>query len=179
MSAEKRREQVLGVALSEFAQGGLAGTSTEAIAERAGISQPYLFRLFPTKKDLFIAASRRCIDNVAAAFTSAGKGLAGEDALHAMGVAYGGLIADRDNLLGQLQMYAACDDPEIRACAREGFRKLYHLVQAASGCPPVAMARFFASGMLCNVVAALRLDEIDEPWANALGDPSVMHETSG
>src|SRR2546423_15660739 len=122
---EVRRNQVLAAALAEFAEGGLAGTSTEAIAVRAGISQPYLFKMFGTKRDLFIAASKRCFDNVVQTFVEASHGLAGEAALDAMGAAYMGLIADRENLMGQLQMYAACHDAQVRDCARDGFRQLY------------------------------------------------------
>ncbi len=171
MSADQRRDQVLDAALIEFAQGGLAGTSTDAIAERAGISQPYLFRLFGTKREMFIAAASRCFDNIAEAFAVAADGLAGLDAMRAMGESYHGLIADRDNLLAQLQMYAACGDADIRDCARAGFRKLYNQVSAATGAGPAELALFFARGMLCNVATALQLDEVEEPWAQALRDP--------
>jgi AcrR family transcriptional regulator len=165
-----RRDQVIAAALIEFAEGGLAGTSTEAIAVRAGISQPYLFKMFGTKRDLFIAASKRCFDNVTQTFTEAASGLAGEEALGAMGAAYRGLITDRENLMAQLQMYAACNDLEVRECARDGFRRLYQLVAAISGAPAEELANFFAMGMLCNLSTALSLDEIDEPWAHALAD---------
>jgi AcrR family transcriptional regulator len=168
MDRDERRDQVIAAALVEFAEGGLAGTSTDAIAVRAGISQPYLFKMFGTKRDLFIAASKRCFDNVSQTFTEAADGLAGEAALEAMGAAYTSLIADRANLMCQLQMYAACNDPEVRNCARDGFRKLYHLVERASGAPAEVLAPFFAMGMLCNLSAALSLTEIDEPWAQAL-----------
>lgn len=168
MSAEDRREQVLDAALIEFAEGGLAGTSTESIAARAGISQPYLFRLFSTKKELFVETAQRCFDNIAAAFENAAVGLAGVAAIEAMGKAYMGLIADRSNLLAQLQMYAACDDPEIRDCARAGFKRLYQQVETASGAPVAAIVAFFAAGMLCNVATALQLESVDEPWAQAL-----------
>jgi len=174
MNADQRRDQVLDAALIEFAHSGLAGTSTEAIAERAGISQPYLFRLFGTKRDLFIAAANRCFDNIAEAFATAADGLAGPPAMQAMGESYDGLIADRDNLLAQLQMYAACGDPDVRECARSGFRKLYNQVQVATGATPNAIAMFFATGMLCNVAAALSLDEVDEPWARALRSPDLF-----
>ena len=168
MDPDERRDQVIAAALIEFAERGLAGTSTEAIAVRAGISQPYLFKMFGTKLDLFIAASRRCFENVAQTFTEAAEGLAGEEALEAMGHAYYGLIADRANLMAQLQMYAACNDLQVRDCARDGFRKLYQLVERASGASPEMLAIFFACGMLCNVSTALGLAEIDEPWARAL-----------
>jgi len=179
MSAVDRREQVLRAALAEFARGGLAGTSTEAIAARAGISQPYLFRLFATKRDLFLAAISDCFDNVMDTFTRAAEGLSGAAAMAAMGKSYDGLIADRDNLLGQLQTYAACDDPDVRQAARDGFRRLYRLVHDASGAPPEQMALFFAVGMLCNVTAALQLDEVAEPWARALIDHGSLFGPSG
>jgi AcrR family transcriptional regulator len=172
MDADERRDQVIAAALVEFAEGGLAGTSTEAIAVRAGISQPYLFKMFGTKRELFLEASKRCFDNVTQTFTQAADGLAGEAALEAMGASYRGLIADRENLMGQLQMYAACNDPGVREFARDGFRKLYELVSGISGAPADELARFFAMGMLCNLSAALSLTEIDEPWARALAGVS-------
>jgi AcrR family transcriptional regulator len=168
MDPDQRRDQVVAAALAEFAEGGLAGTSTEAIAVRAGISQPYLFKMFGTKRDLFIAASKRCFDNIAQTFTEASAGLAGQAALDAMGAAYASLIADRENLMGQLQMYAACNDPQVRECAREGFGNLYRLVERMSGASPQTLVPFFAMGMLCNLSAALSLTEVDEPWAQAL-----------
>ncbi len=168
MDPDERRDQVIAAALVEFAEGGLAGTSTEAIAVRAGISQPYLFKMFGTKRDLFLAASQRCFDNVAHTFAQAAEGLAGEEALRSMGAAYISLVADRENLMGHLQMYAACHDVVVRQFARDGFRKLYQLVEQASGAPAEELAKFFAMGMLCNLSAALSLTEIDEPWAQAL-----------
>src|SRR5216117_997720 len=110
MPAAERREMVLEAAVAEFAVRGLAGTSTEDVARRAGISQPYLFRLFPTKKALFLALVDRCFRQVAAAFEAAAADRVGEDALEAMGDAYHELLQDRTLLLLQLQAYAACDD---------------------------------------------------------------------
>jgi AcrR family transcriptional regulator len=174
MSAIDRRQQIISAALEEFALGGLAGTSTEDIATRAGISQPYLFRLFGTKNELFIAAARRCFENVLETFEVASQGLIGEDAMGAMATAYGELIQDRKNLLAQLQMYAACEEPGVRETARDGFRRLYAFVQNAAGAPPEKMLMFFALGMLCNVSAALRLGDVDEPWARNLSDPAGL-----
>jgi AcrR family transcriptional regulator len=172
MDPDERRDQVIAAALVEFAERGLAGTSTEAIAVRAGISQPYLFKMFGTKRDLFIAASKLCFDNVMHTFTNAAQGLAGEEALGAMGAAYRGLITDRENLMGQLQMYAACNDPVVRECARDGFRTIFQLVSGISGAPAEELANFFAMGMLCNLSAALSLNELDEPWAQTLAGDS-------
>jgi len=165
MSASERREQVLDAALAEFAARGLAGTSTEDVARRAGISQPYLFRLFPTKKGLFLALVQRCFERIAETFTAAAGDRVGEDALAAMGEAYHQLLADRTLLLLQLHAYAACDDLDIRAATRAGFKELWLLVERLSGVPYERIASFFGTGMLMNVAAAMDLPAVDERWA--------------
>jgi AcrR family transcriptional regulator len=170
-SAEVRREEILEAAMKEFAYGGLHGTSTEKIAVRAGISQPYLFRLFGTKKDLFIASSTRCFGRVLAAFQEAAEGKTGYEAKKAMGLAYEQLLADREMLLGQMQMYAACSDPEICAATRAGFAELFRFVEHAAGLSTEEIRDFFAMGMLMNVAAAMDLPQIcteDDSWAQEL-----------
>jgi len=170
-SADVRREEILEAAMKEFAHGGLHGTSTEAIAKRAGISQPYLFRLFGTKKALFIAASQRGFADVLATFKEAAAGKTGDEAFEAMGRSYDGLLADREKLLGQLQMYAACSDPEIRDATRAGFASLFRFVEEVTGADPLRIRDFFAMGMLMNVAAAMDLPQIcgtDDTWAQEL-----------
>ena len=164
MSASERREQVLNAALPEFAARGLAGTSTEDVARRAGISQPYLFRLFPTKKALFLALVDRCYRRVADTFIEAAGDRTGEEALEAMGDAYERLLDDRILLLLQMQAYAACEDPEIRAATRAGFKRLWELVERLTGLPFQTVVDFFAVGMLMNVAAAMDLRSVDERW---------------
>lgn len=108
MSAEERRESVIRAAITEFARGGYNATSTEAIAKRVGVSQPYLFRLFPSKQAMFLAASDCCLADTRKIFAEAGEGLEGQEALLAMAAAYQRLIVDDpDKLLMQMQMYAA------------------------------------------------------------------------
>lgn len=164
MTADERREMVLEAALPEFAVSGLAGTSSEDVARRAGISQPYLFRLFPTKKALFVALVERCFRRVGDAFTAAAGDADGEQALQAMGEAYHKLLDDRTLLLLQMQAYAACDDPEIRAATRTGYKKLWMLVERLTGLPFERVVEFFAMGMLMNVAAAMDLPAVDERW---------------
>lgn len=77
MSAEERRESVVRAAITEFARGGYNGTSTEVIARRVGVSQPYLFRLFPNKQAIFIAAAERCLEDTRGVFMTASEGLEG------------------------------------------------------------------------------------------------------
>jgi AcrR family transcriptional regulator len=170
-SAEVRREEILEAAMEEFAHGGLHGTPTEKIAQRAGISQPYLFRLFGTKKELFIASSKRGFDRVLDAFREAAEGKTGDEAMLAMGRAYDQLLADRERLLGQMQMYAACSDPEIRDATRAGFAELFRYVEQVSGKSTLEIRDFFAMGMLMNVAAAMDLPQIcgeDDTWAQEL-----------
>src|SRR3954447_26526404 len=121
-SKEVRREEILDAALQEFAARGLHGASTEDIARRAGISQPYVFRLFGTKKALFTAVVNRCFRQTHELFARAAEGKRGADALAAMGDAYvERLHGDRTQLLAQMQAYAACDDPDIRQVVQDGY----------------------------------------------------------
>lgn len=168
-TAEERREAVLDAALAEFADHGLGGASTDAIARRAGISQPYLFRLFGTKKELFIESAARCLRETLESFQRAAEGLEGEEALEAIGEAYLEMItADSTRLRAQMQAYAACDDPEICAVVRRGFGNLVEYVGRVSGIDQQGLNRFFARGMLLNVIAAMDLLESEEPWAKQL-----------
>jgi len=166
MSAVERRELVLEAAVGEFAVHGLAGTSTEDVARRAGISQPYLFRLFPTKKALFLALVDRCFRRVEDAFTTAAGDRTGDEALAAMADAYELLLDDRTLLRLQMQAYAACDDPEIRAATRAGYKKLWELTERLTGLPFQRVVEFFAMGMLMNVAAAMDLPAVDERWTS-------------
>lgn len=166
MPAEQRRELVLGEAMAAFAAHGYAGTSTEEVARRAGISQPYLFRLFPTKKALFLALVERCFRRVRDEFAAAAGELTGEAAMMAMADAYEALLDDRILLLLQMQAYAACEDPEIRDTTRTGFRKLWEQVERITGLPYQTVVDFFAVGMLMNVAAAMNLPEVDGRWTS-------------
>jgi AcrR family transcriptional regulator len=165
MTADERRETVLTAAVAVFAARGMDGTSTEDVARQAGISQPYLFRLFPTKKALFLALVERCFQQVAGTFEAAAADRVGEDALEAMGEAYHQLLEDRTLLLLQMQAYAACDDPDIRAATRTGYKELWTLVERLTGLPYERIVTFFAMGMLMNVAAAMDLPAVDERWA--------------
>jgi AcrR family transcriptional regulator len=165
-SAEERREEILEAAMIEFAEKGLYGTSTDDIARRVGVSQPYLFRLFGTKKELFIAAVERCLEQTLALFRTAAGGKVGEEALHAIGQAYGDrLINDPTALRLQMNAYANCDDPDVCAVVRLGFGRLVEFAEQASGADPARITGFFSFGMLLNVIASMGLLQSDEPWA--------------
>ena len=167
-TAGVRREAVLEAAASEFSRRGLHGGSTDAIAKAAGISQPYLFRLFGTKKELYLAATRRKMEETYQAFERASRGKTAEEALLAMADAYRGLIEDRERLQLMLQCFAAAEDPEIRDDLRRVWRDLVELIERVGGGTPEEVSTFFAKGMLLNVLNAMRLFDDPTPWGDRL-----------
>jgi AcrR family transcriptional regulator len=172
ISKDERRREIVEAATREFAIGGLHGTPVEAIAKQVGVSQPYLFQLFGTKKALFIAAVQRTFERTIAVFRTAaaeaGEEAGQADILMAMGAAYQRLLDDRDLLLMQMQAYSACADEEIRDVVRDEMLRLVNFVQSASGAPEAAIREWLAYGMLMNVVAATDLTEVDADWARMM-----------
>jgi AcrR family transcriptional regulator len=167
-TAEERREEILEAALTEFADHGYEGASTDTIARTVGISQPYLFRLFGTKKGLYLASAERCLADTYETFREASEGLTGEEALLAIGRAYKEMItADPRRLKAQMQAYAASDDPDVRDVVRRGFGRLVELLES-TGVAQERVAHFFAIGMLINVMSSIDLFNADEPWAKRL-----------
>jgi AcrR family transcriptional regulator len=167
-TADERREEILEVALVEFGEHGLDGTSTDTIARKAGISQPYLFRLFGTKKELYLETVRRCLAQTLELFEQATEGREGEEALNAIGEAYRGLLKDRSRLRAQMQAYADCDDDDVREVVRDGFGRLVEHVESISGADQDRIRDFFAFGMLLNVFASMDLLDRPAPWAKQL-----------
>lgn len=167
-TAEERREEILDAALTEFAQHGFEGASTDAIARTVGISQPYLFRLFGTKKGLYLASAERCLSDTHETFRAVSEGLSGDEALEAIGTAYKRMIAeDPRRLQAQMQGYAASDDADVREVMRSGFGRLVELVES-KGVSGERVVEFFAIGMLINVMTSMGLYEDDRPWAKRL-----------
>jgi AcrR family transcriptional regulator len=175
-SADERREEILLVAMEEFGEHGLHGTSTDTVARKAGVSQPYLFRLFGTKKELYLESVRRCLRETLQLFQEAAAGKTGEDALDAIGRAYLGLLKDRTRLRAQMQAYADCDDEEVRAVVREGYGRLVEYVERVSGAGSERIRDFFAFGMLLNVFAAMDLLEHPAPWGRQLIDACLREK---
>ena len=177
-SAEERRREIVEIAISHFAQHGYNGTSTDQVAREAGISQPYLFRLFGTKRELFLACHAAMHERIAETFASAAREAPADERMKAMGNAYTNLLADRNALLFQMQSYAACADPEIQTHVRERFATLVRQVQEATDATPADLWSFFSHGMLLNVIAAVNLDvlAVGEEWAACWVDPGAMLE---
>ncbi|MER5942974.1 helix-turn-helix domain-containing protein [Streptomyces sp. NPDC001928] len=172
MSAEERRESVIRAAMTEFARGGYYGTSTEAIAKRVGVSQPYLFRLFPGKKAIFLAATQRCLEDTIRMFEEAADGLQGEEALHAMGAAYRKVVSEQpEQLMMQMQMYLAVaaaeqeGDHEFGEVVRAGWTRLWDTVHLPLGADVGQTTTFMAYGMLINCLVAMGFPPDHRVWA--------------
>ncbi|MEW2220709.1 TetR/AcrR family transcriptional regulator [Streptomyces sp. NPDC006990] len=171
-TADQRRKTVLDTAVRTFADRGYFGTTTTDVAQRAGISQAYVYRLFPDKKALFTAVVEHCFALVRDSFSdgaAAAKGSSAEAVLDAMGDAYARLIADRDLLL--LQMHAQCaaaSEPAIREVVQAGYARLVEYVRGVSGGTEADIQRFFSVGMLCHLVVSVDAHQLDTPWARTL-----------
>ena len=169
LTKEERRREIVEFAVREFAVSGLHGTPVEAIATKVGVSQPNLFQLFGTKKDLFIAAVRRAFERTVGTFRAAaaeaGADASTQDILMSMGLAYHHLVQDRSLLMMQMQAYVACENEEVCAVVREEFTRLVRFVQSASGADDQAVREWLAFGMLMNVGAAMDLNRFDSECA--------------
>jgi AcrR family transcriptional regulator len=159
-SSEERREQLVAAAVTEFATKGFHATSTTSIAKRAGISQPYVYALFPNKHELFLAANAEVKERIRGAFAEAARGLdSAEDRLAAMGGAYINLLENREEIMFQHQANAAAGDPALREPIRREFMRLFDDVGRLSGASEEEVWNFIAHGMMLNVIAALDLPE--------------------
>ncbi|MFI9625270.1 TetR/AcrR family transcriptional regulator [Streptomyces sp. NPDC052042] len=172
MSAEERRESVIRAAITEFARGGYDATSTEVIARRVGVSQPYLFRLFPNKQAMFLAAAERCFADTRKVFADAAEGLEGEAAASAMAAAYQRLIVeDPEKLRMQMQTYAAvasaaaAGDREFGEVLRAAWLRMWEDVHLALGADIGGTTGFFAYGMLINTLTSLGFPAEHRVWA--------------
>jgi AcrR family transcriptional regulator len=177
-TAEERREAVLEAAMDVFGERGFLGTPTMAVAKAAGISQAYLFRLFPTKEELVLAVVERSNERVYDTFAkvAAQAHAEGRDVAEAIGIAYGELLEDRRLLLTQIHQHAAAAAmPEVAEASRRGFARLVELAERETGGTPEEIQSFFAHGMLMNVMAAIGARDEHGHWAQTLRVCSPDH----
>lgn len=171
-TADERRDALIAAAVRTFAERGYSGTPTTAIAKAAGISQAYLFRLFPTKQDLFVAAIGRVRERILATFSAAAHRARndGTNVLDSMGDAYMLLVSAEPDILRMLvhASSAAAIDPEIAAANRSCWKQMVETAQRESDAPDEEIQRFFAMGMLINTLAAMQVSDSDETWAKML-----------
>lgn len=174
MTSAERRAQILAIAAEEFARTGLHGTSAETIARRAGISQPYIYRLFGTKKALFRLAVAEAFAGMTAGVVAAAGDLRDTAAVAVVAEEYRRLLADRTRLLLQLQGFAACNDPEVRETVRAAFGRHWSAVAEITGLDPARLRVFIALGTLLVDAAAMDVADLDEEWASACLTPAPI-----
>ncbi|WP_127507361.1 TetR/AcrR family transcriptional regulator [Actinoplanes solisilvae] len=166
LTAEERQEQLVQAAVTAFSESGYAGTTTDQIARLAGVSQPYVIRLFRTKQELFIAAVERAGDAIEATWRAAAER---DPTLESLGDAYGGLLGRPELITMLLHGFAASGDPAIGDPVRACFGKLYDVVRELTGATNEEARDFFAIGMLLTCLGAMRVigpaAVPAQPWA--------------
>ncbi|MEV6304799.1 TetR/AcrR family transcriptional regulator [Actinoplanes sp. NPDC051861] len=169
LTASERHAQLVQAAVTAFAQGGYAGTTTDQVARIAGVSQPYVIRLFGSKQELFLATTRHAGDRVQAIWRAAAEK---DPTLPGLGAAYKELLAERDLLVVLLHGFAAAGDPVLGDAVRACYGELFFLVRELTGASAEEVRDFFAAGMLITVLGAMRVLGADtvpmQPWMTEL-----------
>lgn len=169
--ADTRKEAIVEAALVAFSDSGFAATPVTAVAAKAGISQAYVFKLYPTKEELFVAAVERCYERIEETLEKSARFAAGsmpEDILAAMAEGYAKLIADRNILMIQVHAQSASDVPAIRQAVRRGLARIVRFAKERSGAGDDAIQRFIAFGQLCHLITTTDIFDLDEDWARVL-----------
>lgn len=170
-TADSRRPLVAAAALDEFSRGGFHATTVATVARAAKISPAYVFKLFPSKESLFVAALEQCFAQIAEAIAQGADEAPDqtpEAVLDAMGGAYAELIADRRLLMLQAHAQSVADVPEIGEALRAGLELVTSFAKSRSGGSDDAVQSFIAYGQLCHLIVAARIDEHEAPWAEIL-----------
>lgn len=164
--ATERRELILAAASRVFGERGYAGATTDQVAQAAGISQPYVVRMFGTKENLFLEVLERALNKLTTVFRAViseprPAGAQGaQDLLTRLGSAYVDLVEDRGILLSLMQAFITGHDPVIGAKARAGFLSIYRILRDEAGFDAEGTRDFLAHGMLFNTLLAIRLPDV-------------------
>jgi AcrR family transcriptional regulator len=173
LRADERRPLVLEAATGVFGERGYFGATTDAIAKAAGVSQPYVVRIFGSKEALFLAvlerALERLLDTFRGALAEVPAGTSREELHHRLGAAYADLLTDRGLQLSLMHAFVLGSDPAIGAAARRGFLEVYGVLRAEAGFSAGEATEFLANGMLLNTLVGLRMAvDVADPSAREL-----------
>jgi len=166
MSGDERREAILEAATRAFAISGYHGTSTDAVAREAGVSQPYVVRMFGTKLELFLEVFQRAVGRIRDAFAAVVDDPtfdpASEDGRERMSLAYTELLQDHAFLQVMMHGFSAGGIDEIAAAARSCMGEVFATIRR-TGWTDEEVRDFIAYGMLLNVMISMRALEHLEP----------------
>lgn len=165
MKSEDRRELVLEAAMGIFGDYGYVGATTDQVAKAAGVSQPYVVRMFGTKEKLFLEVLHRALAAMLDAFRSALHGDPEVDVERRMGLSYFELLKKHGLLLSLMHSFVLGSDPVIGAAARHGFLEIYSFLRDEVGFTPLEAHGFLANGMLANTMISTRMGDLadDDP----------------
>jgi AcrR family transcriptional regulator len=170
-TSDLRRETVINSAIAVFAKAGYLGTPIAAVAKHAKISSAYVFKLFPSKQELFVAALEQAFGLILSTLSD-GAGRSADQTpdgvLSAMEAAYATLISNRDLLMLQVHALSVADVQEIGAAFRKGLQTIAKFVKSRSGASDDAVQRFFAYSQLCHLITTISLDGNSAAWARML-----------
>ena len=172
-TADLRRETMIASAVKVFAKTGYYGTTVADVAKDAGISPAYIFRLFPSKEELFVAAVDRCYARIVdAVLAIAGVSETRDSSfvLSEIGLMYTGLIGDSALLMLQVQAQSVSNIPAVREAVHRGLKAVVEAIFERSGAAPAEVQLVMAYGLLCHLIVTAGLDQIDAGWAHALTD---------
>lgn len=165
MAAAERRELILAAAAGVFGERGYVGATTDAVAKAAGVSQPYVVRMFGTKAALFRAVLERSLDRLVASFrqeiaealTERGVTAGSEELNNCIGRRYVELLSDRGLLLSLMQAFMLGADPDVGPTARAGFMRVYRLLRDEARFTPEQASHILSIGMMINTLVGLRM----------------------
>jgi AcrR family transcriptional regulator len=172
-TAEARRVTVIDSSIAVFSRSGYLGTPVTAVAEHAKISPAYVFKLFPSKESLFVAALDRCFARIEEALARGAETSVSQKPaaiLDAMGGAYAELIADRSLLMLQVHAQSSAHVPEIGTALRNGLERITTFTKIRSRASDADVQRFIAYGQLCHLIVTAGLENISADWARLLTD---------
>jgi len=164
MRSEDRRELILDAAMRVFGDSGYVGTTTAEVARAAGVSQPYVVRMFGTKERLFLDVLGHALDLLMQTF----RGVLAEgdrhDLHHRIGLAYVELAETPGLLLSLMHGFVLGSDPVIGAEGRRGFMLVYRFLRHEAGFTAEEAQQFLSGGMLINTMIGLKMaDDFDDP----------------
>lgn len=162
-----RRAEIISAAIEVFAETGYFRATTAQVAERARISQPYVFRFFSTKEALLLAALEASWSRIIDSFRKVVETVSPDGLETGLIRAYEDILASYQNEVF-LQMQAQTIREEaIQEAMRRGFGEVRGMVlnamrDAGVERPEERTMLFLARGMLCNISVALNMPELKD-----------------